>query len=312
MAAPIRVAFLGNDAWSVPPLAALADASPRIEVALVLTRDPRPGRRGAGPVPTSVAELARGRGLPLVETPTVASGPGSERLRGAGADALAVVAYGELLRPDVLGIARLGAVNLHFSLLPRWRGAAPVQRAILAGGSGTGVTTMLMDEGLDTGPILEQRREAIRPDDDAGSLGARLAALGGPLLVSSIEGLAAGTLVPAPQDGPATMAPKLTAADRPIAWSDDAASIVRRVRALAPDPGATATVAETTVKVLRAEVVPVTADPGVVVDVGSEGVVVGAGEGSVRLLDVAPASRRRMSGAAFARGARLRPGDRLG
>lgn len=312
MSAPIRVAFLGNAAWSVPPLGALAVA-PRIEVALVLTRDPRPGRRGSGPFPTPVAERARAEGLPLLETPTVRSGPGFDRLREARADVLAVVAYGELLPLDVLGLPRLGSVNLHFSLLPRWRGAAPVQRAILAGDDETGVTTMLMDAGLDSGPILERRVAAIGPQDDAGSLGGRLAELGAPLLVSSIDGLAAGTLVPRAQEGVATTAPKLAASDRPLSWSDDASALVRRVRALSPEPGATAVVGTTVVKILRAETVQAPSPgAGIVVAVEAAGLVVGAGSGTVRLLEVAPAGRRRMGGGDLARGAHLAPGDRLG
>jgi len=310
---PVRVAFLGNDDRSVGPLAALASAGPAVEVALVLTRDPRPGRRGAEPVPTPVAELARARGLPLVEAPTVRSGRGLDRLRAARADVLAVVAYGELLTPEVLTIAPLGAVNLHLSLLPRWRGAAPVQRAIMAGDAVTGVTTMLMDRGLDTGPVLQRLEEAVRPEDDAGSLGSRLAELGAPLLRSSIEGLAAGTVTPRAQVGAPTSAPKLTDEDRPIAWSEDAAAIVRRIRALSPTPGAVTTVAESAVKVLRAEEAGApTQGAGVVVAIEGPGLVVGAGSGTVRLLEVVPSGRRRMSGADLARGWRLAPGDELG
>jgi methionyl-tRNA formyltransferase len=311
MTEPVRVAFLGNDAWSVPSLEALAEAS-TIELVLVATREPRPGRRGAGPSPTPVSRFARDRRLPLLETPTVRSAPGRERLASAGADALAVVAYGELLSPEVLGLAPLGVVNLHFSLLPRWRGAAPVQRAILAGDPTTGVTTMRMDEGLDTGPILERLEEPIRADDDAGSLGARLSVLGAALLVSSLTGLAAGTLAAVPQTGTPTAAPKLVPADRPLRWSEDAASIVRRIRALSPIPGATVGVAGDVVKVVRAETVPAAGSgPGIVVAVEASGLVVGAGSGSVRLLEVAPPGRRRMSGGDLGRGAHLAPGDRL-
>ncbi len=312
MADPIRVVFLGNDAWSVAPLAALADAEPAIHLALVETRDPRPGRRGSSQVPTPVAALARRRGLPLLETPTVRSGLGLARLRDARPDVIAVVAYGELLPPEVLGASALGAVNLHFSILPRWRGAAPIQRAIMAGDTATGVTTMLMDEGLDSGPVLEQREEAIRPDDDAGSLGDRLSAIGARLLVESIQGLADGSGRPRPQTGVPTSAPKITADDRPLDWSQEASSIVRRIRALSPSPGATTGFRGAPLKVLRAEAVVDRAEPGVVAAVEGAAIVVGAGEGSVRLLEVAPAGRSRMSGGDLARGARLAAGDRLG
>jgi methionyl-tRNA formyltransferase len=308
----IRVVFLGNDAWSVPPLIALVDAAPRIEVVLVATRHPRPGRRGSGPVPTPVGELARRRGLPLLETPTVRTGSGAARLRDAGADLLVVVAYGELLPPEVLRLASIGAMNLHFSLLPRWRGAAPVQHAILAGDETTGVTTMMMDEGLDTGPILEQWEEAIRPDDDAGSLGARLSTIGGALLIGSIERLVEGSVVARAQTGTPTTAPRLTAPDRALDWSEDAEALVRRIRALAPVPGATTRFRGAPLKVLRAEPVVGSGPAGVLSTVDREGVVVAAGRGAVRLLEVAPAGRPRMSGADLARGSRLEPGERLG
>jgi methionyl-tRNA formyltransferase len=311
MAGPIRVAFLGNDDWSVPALDALARA-PRVEIVLVLTGNPRPVRRGSGTVATPVAGRGRALGLPLFEAPTVRSGVGWDRLQDARPDVLAVVAYGELLPAAVLDLAPLGAINLHFSLLPRWRGAAPVQRAILAGDDRTGVTTMLMDEGLDTGPILERREEPIGPLEDAGSLGARLAEIGGPMLVAAIAGRHDGSIVPRPQTGGVTLASKITGADRAIVWSEPAPATVRRVRALSPRPGATTRLGDRSLTVFRAEALPGPGEPGVVSTVDAAGVVVGAGAGSVRLVDVAPAGRRRMSASAFANGARLRPGDRAG
>ncbi|HEY7667099.1 MAG TPA: methionyl-tRNA formyltransferase [Actinomycetota bacterium] len=312
MSGLIRVVFLGNDAWSVRPLAALADAGPAIDLALAVTRDPRPGRRGAPPVPTPVAALARERAIRLLETPTVRSGPGFDGLLAADPDVIAVVAYGELLPAEVLGAAAIGAVNLHFSLLPRWRGAAPIQRAILAGDRTTGVTTMLMEEGLDAGPILEQREEPIRAEDDAGSLGERLSATGAGLLVGSIVGFADGSITPRPQTGVPTSAPKITPDDRPIDWSDSADAIVRRIRALSPSPGATTIVRGAPVKVLRAEAFAGRGEPGIIAAVDGEAIEVGARDGSVRLLEVAPAGRRRMSGGDLARGSRLGPGERLG
>jgi methionyl-tRNA formyltransferase len=149
----MRVAFLGNDAWSVPPLRALAGAAD-IEIELVVTNPPRPAGRGSELTATAVEETARELGLPLLEVDGVRGGEGFRALDELEPDGLVVVAYGEILTPEVLDIPRLGSVNVHFSLLPRWRGAAPVQRAILEGDEITGVTVMLMDEGMDTGPIL--------------------------------------------------------------------------------------------------------------------------------------------------------------
>ena len=169
----MRVAFLGNDEWSVPSLRALA-ATDDVDVELVLTNPPRPAGRGSHLTPTAVAEAAGEMDLPLIEVDRVRDGEGFDALDAREPDAIVVVAYGEILTPDVLDIPRLGAVNVHFSLLPRWRGAAPVQRAILEGDEVTGVTLMLMDEGLDTGPILATVETLIDPEEDAGSLGARL------------------------------------------------------------------------------------------------------------------------------------------
>jgi methionyl-tRNA formyltransferase len=312
MLARMRIAFLGNDPWSVPSLRTLA-AAPAIELAIVATRVPRPAGRGSKLTPTKVADAARDLGLRLVETETVRGGDGFERLRDAKPDVLVVVAYGEILPAGVLGLAT--PVNLHFSVLPRWRGAAPVQRAILAGDRTTGATVMLMDEGLDTGPILAQRDEPIRPDDDAGSLGARLAGTGATLLVETLARLE--EIEPVPQAAEhATLAPKLSPEERWIDWTEDAASIVRKVRAFAPRPGATTRLQTGSLKVLRAEVAVDTASdgtaPGTVATVDGSGFTVATGDGLVRPLEVGPAGRSHMTAAEFVRGQRLRPGERLG
>ncbi|HXF35647.1 MAG TPA: methionyl-tRNA formyltransferase, partial [Actinomycetota bacterium] len=314
--AGLRAAFLGNDPWSVPSLRALAGSSH--QVALVLTRTPRPGRRGAGPEPTAVSRAARDLGLPLLETPTVKEGPGLEELRRAEPGVVVVVAYGEILPPELLRLAPLGAVNVHFSLLPELRGAAPVQHAILRGLERTGVTTIQMDEGLDTGPILLQAEEPVREEDDAGSLGGRLAELGGRLLVETLDRLARGDLAPRAQDHDrATQAPKLRPEDRWIDWARPTEEIVRLVRALSPEPGAATTFRDGGLKVLRAgdgvaSAEAASAPPGTILGADDTGVLVRTGDGIVRLIQVAPAGRRRMAGAAFVRGHRPRPGERLG
>src|SRR2546428_2314386 len=187
----MRVAFLGNAAWSVPSLESLAE-SPH-EIVTVVTRRPRPAGRGNKLTPTPVAEAARRLALHVEEVETVKSGPGFEALTEAAPDALVVVAYGEILPQAILDIPKVAPVNLHFSLLPELRGAAPVQRAIWEGLAVTGVTTIRMDAGMDTGPVLLRAEEAIDPLDDAGSLGARLAAIGARLVVDTLDQLAAGT-----------------------------------------------------------------------------------------------------------------------
>ena len=315
----MRVAFLGNDPWSVPSLRALADA-PDIEVELVLTNPPRPAGRGSQLTATAVADAARSSDLPLLEVDRVRDGAGFDALDELEPDAIVVVAYGEILTPEVLDIPRHGAVNVHFSLLPRWRGAAPVQRAILEGDEVTGVTVMLMDEGMDTGPILATIGTAVDPDEDAGGLGARLAEVGGPLLVETLRGLDRGTVEPMSQDhSAATYAPKLLPDERTIDWSRPADAIVRRVRAFAPDPGAVTTFREGRLKVLAARSAP---DPGVRMeaDTPALGEMLGVDgnprvfvwPGVVELLEVGPAARKRMTGEEWARGAKIKRGERLG
>ena len=315
----MRVAFLGNDAWSVAPLRALADA-PDIEVELVVTNPPRPAGRGSQLTATAVADEARTLELPLLEVDRIREGEGFDALDSLEPDAIVVVAYGEILTPDVLDIPRLGAVNVHFSLLPRWRGAAPVQRAILEGDEVTGATVMLMDEGMDTGPILTTVETAIEPDEDAGSLGGRLAEMGGPLLVEALRRLGEGTVEPRSQDHTAaTYAPKLLPEERTIDWRQPADSIVRKVRAFAPDPGAFTMFRRGRLKVLVARALP---SPGgqVLADAPGLGAVlegngnprVRAWPGLVELVEVAPAGRKRMSGEEWARGARIEPLEHLG
>ncbi|MGH2679846.1 MAG: methionyl-tRNA formyltransferase [Actinomycetota bacterium] len=315
----MRVAFLGNDAWSVPSLRGLAAAND-VDVELVLTNPPRPAGRGSRLTPTAVSDAASDLDLPLLEVARVRDGEGFESLDALEPDAIVVVAYGEILTPDVLDIPRLGAVNVHFSVLPRWRGAAPVARAILEGDEVTGVSVMLMDEGLDTGPVLVTADTLIGADEDAGSLGARLAELGGPSLIQALRGLEDGSLEPRSQDhAVATVAPKLLPDERTIDWTQPSDAIVRRVRAFAPEPAAVTTFRRGRLKILRAadlggfgsilEHPPMPARISVLDD-GRVRIDAG-GRTRVELLEVAPAGRRRMTGAEWARGARIEPLEHL-
>lgn len=307
----LRVAFLGNDIWSVPSLAAIARS--RHTVVAVATAEAKPAGRGNLLTPTPVAMAARELGLPLIEVETVKTGPGFKQLSVSAPDVLAVVAYGELLPPNVLNLPTIAPVNLHFSLLPRLRGAAPVQTALLAGMQKTGVTTMVMDRGLDTGPVVLQREEPILRDDDAGSLGARLADLGARLLVETIDMLAAGPVAPLAQDHSlATDAPKFGPEDRVLDWSNPAAVLVNLVRALSPEPAATTTFRGEGLKVLRAEAVAATGEPGVVVDVSKHGFVIATAQGGFRPLLVAPAGRKVMAADAFVSGYHPELGERIG
>jgi methionyl-tRNA formyltransferase len=311
----VRIAFLGNDPWSVPALETIS-GEPDLDLVVALTNPPKPAGRGSSPKRTAVSEAAERIGVRSVEAEGIRSGPGFEALLEAAADVIVVVAYGHILTRDALELTPYGAINLHFSLLPRWRGPAPVQHAILSGATTTGVTVMRMDEGIDTGPILNQLVEEIRPDDDAGSLGARLAHNGAMLLAGVLRMLPEGGVPARPQDDRmATAAPRLSAEDRVLDWSEPAERLVRRVRALAPEPGASTRFRGESLKVLAAAVDhdPSSREsPGTIVSADDRGVLVATGSGGVRLIEVGPASRRRMTAADWGRGARFGADERLG
>jgi methionyl-tRNA formyltransferase len=312
----MRVVFLGNAPWSVPSLEGLAESQHR--PGLVMTRSARPAGRGSKLQRTPVAEAAERLGLSLHEIETVRSGPGFDALVEARPEALVVVAYGEILPKAVLDVPSVAPVNVHFSLLPELRGAAPVQRAILDGLDRTGVTTIHMDEGVDTGPILMQEEEPIRREDDAGALGERLAVLGGRTLVRTLDQLGTGRLRPRPQDeARATYAKKLTPEDREIRWDEVAEFVLRRVRALSPDPAAETRFRGRLLKVFRAAtadevVAPADLQPGASM-VGPRGeLAVGTKDRPLELEEVQPEGKRRMTGTEFVRGYRPKDGEKLG
>jgi methionyl-tRNA formyltransferase len=305
----VRIAFLGYTADSAIVLRRLARAG-GLELVQVVTRTPRPGRRGADPVPTPVATEAEREQLPLLEADRVANTDALAALGMSRPDVLVVVAFGEILSPEVLKMAPKGAINLHFSLLPRWRGAAPVQRAILAGDEVTGATTMLMDEGLDTGPILLQRATPIGLGHTRATLSTGLAEVGADLLLKTLGRL--DDIEPRSQDPSlATTAPKVTTDERRIDWSAPAGAIDRLIRALAPAPSATTTFNGASLKVTAALPVADEGEPGTIVGLSTSGVVVAAGRGSLRLRCVVPEGRASMAGADWARGARARLGERF-
>jgi methionyl-tRNA formyltransferase len=307
----VRIAFLGTPDVAVPTLQALL-AADDVEVVAVLTNPDRPRGRSKQPVAPPVKEAALAAGVDVWQ-------PARPRevlddLRGLDVDACAVVAYGALLPPDVLAVGGHGFVNLHFSLLPRWRGAAPVQHAIRAGDAVTGVTTFVLDEGMDTGPVLASLEEPIRSDDTAGSLLQRLAALGAPVLVDSLRALVDGaTPTPQPTDG-ATLAPKITPSDVALDLDAAAVEVDRLVRSADPAPGAHTTFRGKRLKVARVVPLPLEHDlpPGAVVERRPDGVVIACGEGAIQLTEVQPEGKARMDGAAFANGYSPEVGERLG
>ena len=306
----MRIAFFGTPDAAVPSLEAFLRAED-VEVAAVVTNPDRPSGRGHKLAPPPVKVAALDAGVPIWQPQRAREV--LDDLRDLAVDACAVVAYGSLLPQDVLDAGGHGFVNLHFSLLPAWRGAAPVQHSVRSGDTRTGVTCFVLEAGMDTGPVLLTSETGIGPDETAGELITRLAVLGAPVLVDAVRGLVDGSLTPVAQDhAAATYASKITPEDAQIDWAQDAEAIHLAVRAFNPVPGAWTTLRGDRLKVHRAAVVPaVEGDPGAVVDSGEDGPVVACGSGGVALLEVQPAGKPRMAGPAFVNG--YRPvGERLG
>jgi methionyl-tRNA formyltransferase len=309
----VKLVFAGTPAAAVPSLDALL-ASDRHQVAAVVTRPDKPSGRGRTVTPSPVKARAEQAGIEVL-APEKASDPEFlDRLRGLGPDCCPVVAYGALLRPAALAIPRHGWVNLHFSVLPAWRGAAPVQHAILAGDDITGACTFRIEEGLDTGPVYGTVTTPIGRRDTAGDLLDRLATQGAALLVATLDGIEDGSLQPIPQppDG-ASYAPKVTVDDARIDWTTPALRVDRVTRACTPDPGAWTSFRDRRIKLLPVEptIAPddVEARPGEIRVTGRGDVRVATGGGWVHLGDVRPEGKPVMSAAAWARGTRPQAGE---
>jgi len=308
----MRVVFMGAPDFATPALRAILEHGH--EVVAVYTRAPQPaGRRGLELTKTPVHRLADEFGLPVVTAATLRSAEAQETFRAHAADVGVVVAYGLILPPPVLEAPRFGCLNLHASLLPRWRGAAPIQRAIMAGDGETGVDLMRMEAGLDTGPVAREIRAAIGPDDTAGELTARLAALGAQLIAESLPELAADRLVFRPQSAEgATYAHKVDKSETGIDWSADAVAVRNRIHGLSPSPGAHSEIAFggrlERVKILRAEVVDRAGLPGALIEAS---MVVACGGKAIRVLAAQRPGKTPMSGAELMRGAKLEVGARF-
>jgi methionyl-tRNA formyltransferase len=294
----LRLAFMGTPDFAVPSLEALRAAGH--EIVCVYTQPPRPAGRGHQPQPSPVARAAEAAGI-SVRTPAKLDAAEAEAFRALDLDAAVVAAYGLILPPAVLAAPRLGCLNVHASLLPRWRGAAPIQRAILAGDKETGVTIMQMEAGLDTGPMLLREAVPIGPGTTAAELHDRLAALGARLIVAALSGVATGTIqaVPQPAEG-VTYAKKLSRGEGRLDWHRPAEELERMVRALNPAPGVWFERGGERIKVLAAEVVPSRSGaPGTVLDAA---LAVACGGGALRLTRLQRAGRAPVDAEAFLRG----------
>jgi methionyl-tRNA formyltransferase len=303
----MRIVFAGTPDFAVPPLAALVQS--RHEIVGVLTQPDRPAGRGRQLSASAVKEFALENALPLAQPRTLRTPEGRADIEAWRPDAMVVVAYGLILPPEVLAIPKHGCLNIHASLLPRWRGAAPVQRAILEGDSETGVTIMQMDAGLDTGPILLQRALSISETDDSVVMLEKLAAIGAPALLEVLTAIESGSIKPNPQPtSGATYAKKIEKSEARIDWTRSAIEIDRRVRAFRPWPIAETTHRGEQVRVHRARVLPGltqgTRPPGAILGLDDDLLLVACGDAVLGIAELQRAGRRSMSAREFANGLR--------
>jgi methionyl-tRNA formyltransferase len=308
----VRIVFWGTPAFSLPALRALGDEGH--DVLAVVTQPDRPAGRGRELSKSAVKVEAESEGIPVLQPEKAHAPEFVAELRALEPDLSVVVAYGQILKPEVLDLPRFGSVNIHGSLLPELRGAAPVQWAIIRGMDTTGVTIMRMDAGLDSGPMLLRVEEPIEPDESASELAGRLAEIGAEALVEALALLEAGQLVEEPQDhARATWAPKLDREQARIDWSRPAAEVGRWIRGLDDVPGAWSPLgAAGPVKLFRPTLGGAAGEPGTVLGARDDGIVVACGEGSVLVREVQPPGKRRMNAADWVRGRGVAVGDRFG
>jgi methionyl-tRNA formyltransferase len=306
----MRIVFFGTPDFADVSLRALLRAGH--DIVGVVTQPDRPQRRSRSAlVPPPVKTTALDAGLPVLQPDRPVGDLFLAALRRLDADIGVVVAYGHILRPQVLALPKRGLVNVHASLLPRFRGAAPVQWAIATGDGETGVSIMRLEEGLDSGPVYLRVRTPITSDDTGGSLTRRLAELGAQALLEALNDLVRGRSEPEPQDeAAATYAPKITRDTARVDWNSDASAIARRIRAFDPAPGAWTTLADGDVKLFTARAVAGSGLPGTVLG-ASETLTIAAARGAVEIRELQPAGRKRMTVAEWARGHALEPGRRL-
>ncbi|HSB95885.1 MAG TPA: methionyl-tRNA formyltransferase [Spongiibacteraceae bacterium] len=311
---PLRIIFAGTPTFAADHLQALLDW-PGGQIIAVYTQPDRPAGRGKKLSASPVKELAQRHELPVYQPQSLRNAEAQAELQALQADVMVVVAYGLILPTAVLTAPRLGCINVHGSILPRWRGAAPIQRALEAGDRETGVTIMQMDEGLDTGAMLTIARCAIAPDDTTASLYQKLAALGAPSLIATLQALAQGTAQPETQDESQTCyATKIDKQEAALNWQRSAGELDRQIRAFNPDPIANATLGEQRIKIYRAQPgTAVAAAPGTIVSASAKGIEVACGEGSLRILDLQmPGGKLLSSGQVLNGNAELfKPGNRF-
>lgn len=308
----MRLIFAGTPAFAAVQLLALRAAGH--EIVSVLTQPDRPAGRGRRLTTGAVKQAALAAGIDVLQPATLKDEWLQARLADSAVDAWVVAAYGLILPKAVLSAPKFGCINIHASLLPRWRGAAPIQRAIMAGDRETGVSIMQMDEGLDTGPVYLQRAIAILPDDTAGSLHDRLAELGAALICEALARLEQGSIVPAAQDSSrASYAPKIAPQDTHVDWNGGAQSVARMIRALDPAPGAQARIKGQLVKLwsARAHDTESGRPPGTVLAVDADGIHIACAQGALIVTELQRSGGKRLPAPEFVRGFELRAGERF-
>lgn len=308
----MRVAFAGTPPFAAQALEALRAA--QFDIPVVLTQPDRPAGRGMRLTPSAVKSAAVAAGITVMQPASLKDPAVQAELLRYPVEHLVVAAYGLILPREILAWPRRGCLNIHASLLPRWRGAAPLQRALLEGDAETGVSIMQMDEGLDTGPVLMRESVAIAPRETGGSLHDKLAALGAKLIVMALERESHSEPLPriAQAATGASYAAKLGAADCRIDWTDSTQALDRKIRALDPGPGAVTRLRGEPCKVWRAEPAAGAGRPGEILEVGRGGLLVACGQGALRIFELQAAGSRRMASDAFLAGHALRPGERMG
>lgn len=305
----MKIAFAGTPEFAAVALESILAAG--FEVTLVLTQPDRPAGRGMQLQPSPVKQVALAANIPVHQPEKLRTPEQQAPLAEAGVDVLVVAAYGIILPQAVLDMPRYGCLNIHGSLLPRWRGAAPIHRAIQAGDFETGITIMQMDAGLDTGPMLLKRTEAIHPEDTTASLHDRLAWLGADMIVEALQALPDGlTATPQPAEG-VTYAAKIGKAEAAVDWTRPAVEIERSVRAFNPFPGVLSTYQNTPIKLWRARAIDATGTPGEVLLAEAAGVIVACGEGSLCITELQKPGAKRMPTADFLRGMPIAVGSRF-
>jgi methionyl-tRNA formyltransferase len=309
----VRIVFFGTPAFAVPTLSALLDSSH--SVVAVVTQPDRPRGRGQKVRPEAIKSLAQERGLEILQPARLRDDAFLASFRSVDPDLAIVAAYGRILPSELLELAKLGFINVHGSLLPRWRGAAPVHRAILAGDAATGVTIMRVVPALDAGPMLATAQTDIGPDETSAELESRLASMGAELLVSTVDRLAGGPVVATPQDEQlVTYAPRLERRESRIDWARPSADVHNQIRGLQPWPLAAALLRGRRVSLLRSHIASAArqqADAGVVIGLEPDGIVVATDPGAVRIARLQAEGRQSLPAREFVSGSRLATGDRF-